>query len=221
MPAYNEEASVGKVLAALPAGWVRQAVVVNNGSTDRTAEVAAAAGAVVVQEDRRGYGQACLTGIGFLSKLPQPPDVLVFLDADFSDFPEELPALVNPVLKEGRALVIGSRTLGRRQRGSLTPQQRVGNWLATRLLHFFYGVKYTDLGPFRAVRFSSLLEMNMQDTTYGWTVEMQLKAAKMGLSVAEVPVSYRRRIGTSKISGTLKGTVLAGHKILQTLFRYR
>ena len=221
LPAYNEEASIGLVLAALPAALVRQVVVVNNASTDRTAAVATAAGAVVVHEPRRGYGQACLAGIAFLKKQPQPPEVLVFMDADFSDYPEELPLLIHPIIKEGRELVIGSRTLGRRQRGSLTPQQRVGNWLATRLLKLWYGVKFTDLGPFRAIRFQRLLEMDMQDTTYGWTVEMQLRAAQMGLSVAEVPVSYRRRIGTSKISGTLRGTVLAGSKILYTLFRYR
>ena len=220
IPAFNEEQSVGRVVGAIPPGWVRDIVVVNNNSSDQTAACAARAGATVLHEPIRGYGRACLTGIAYAQKLQQKPELVVFLDADFSDHPDELPDLVRPILEQHADLVIGSRTLGRRQRGSMTPQQVFGNWLATRLLRWRYGVRFTDLGPFRAIRFDRLLELDMQDTTYGWTVEMQLKAAKHGLRCREVPVQYRKRIGVSKISGTVRGTVLAGYKILTTIFRY-
>lgn len=220
IPAFNEENSVGKVIREIPADWVQEVVVVNNNSNDETATEAAKAGATVLHEPVQGYGRACLKGIGYAQKIQQKPDIVVFLDADYSDFPEELPLLVRPILERNFDLVIGSRATGRRQRGSMTPQQVFGNWLATRLLRLLYGVRFTDLGPFRAIRFDKLLALNMQDQTYGWTVEMQLKAAKQGLRTTEVPVRYRKRIGHSKISGTIKGTVLAGYKIITTIFKY-
>jgi glycosyltransferase involved in cell wall biosynthesis len=215
IPALNEEASLPLVLAAVPPGCVDEIVVVDNGSTDGTAHVAAAAGARVISEPQRGYGRACLTGIAAATS----PDVLVFLDADFSDRSEELPLVLAPIL-EGRAdLVVGSRTLGRRERGALLPHARLGNWVATSLIRVFFGTRFTDLGPFRAIRADSLRELGMQDEDFGWTVEMQAKAAQRHLRCVEVPVSYRRRVGRSKISGTIRGTIAASSKILGTLFR--
>ncbi len=219
IPAYNEVASIARVVEAIPQGMVRDVVVVDNGSTDGTAEVARQAGATVLSAPRKGYGHACLTGIDYLKNKPTPPDILVFLDGDFSDYPEELPEVVAPIQEQDIDLVIGSRVLGERERGSLTPQQVFGNWLATRLIRMIYGVRFTDLGPFRAIRFPRLIELNMQDQTYGWTVEMQVKAAKQRLTTTEVAVNYRKRIGVSKVSGTLKGTLLAGYKILWTIFK--
>ena len=221
IPAFNEENSVGRVVRDIPVGLVREVIVVNNNSNDQTAVEAARAGATVLHEPTQGYGRACLRGIAYAQQSQPTPDIVVFLDADYSDYPAEMPSLIAPILSGQADLVIGSRALGHREAGSMTPQQIVGNWLATTLLRRLYGVRFTDLGPFRAVRFSTLLALDMQDKTYGWTVEMQLKAAKMGFKTAEVPVSYRRRIGHSKISGTVKGTVLAGYKILATLFKYR
>lgn len=220
IPAFNEENSVGKVVLDIPSGLVDEVVVVNNNSNDQTAVEAARAGATVLNEPVPGYGRACLRGIDYARNRQQKADVVVFIDADYSDYPGEMTALVQPILDETADLVIGSRALGNRQRGSMTPQQLFGNWLATRLLRWLYGVRYTDLGPFRAIRFRSLLALDMQDKTYGWTVEMQLKAAKQGLRIVEVPVSYRKRIGFSKISGTVRGTVLAGFKIITTIFKY-
>lgn len=220
IPAFNEENGVGQVLSEIPEGLVTEVVVVNNASTDDTERVAKAGGATVLREPVSGYGRACLKGIAYAKEATPIPEVIVFLDADHSDYPEEMIDLVHPILQDKADIVIGSRVLGQKEAGSMTPQQIFGNWLATRLLKLFYGVKFTDLGPFRAVRFSSLIEMNMQDKTYGWTVEMQLKAAKMKMRCLEVPVRYRKRIGFSKISGTLKGTVLAGYKILYTIFKY-
>jgi len=220
IPAFNEENSVGNVVRDIPAGFVDEVVVVNNNSNDQTAIEAARAGATVLNEPTPGYGRACLRGIAYAQSRQQKPDVVVFLDADYSDYPGEMKALVDPILLDEVDMVIGSRARGTRQRGSMTPQQVFGNWLATTLLYRLYGVRYTDLGPFRAIRFESLLALNMQDKTYGWTVEMQLKAAKQRLRITEVPVSYRKRIGFSKISGTVKGTVLAGYKIITTLFKY-
>lgn len=220
IPAFNEENSVGNVVRDLPAS-VREVVVVNNNSRDDTRRNAQAAGATVLDEPRQGYGYACLKGIEYLKNKANPPGILVFVDADYSDYPEELTKIVDYLLKNNLDMVIGSRALGEREPGSMTPQQVFGNWLATNLIRRFYGVVYTDLGPFRAIRFEKLLAMKMQDTTYGWTVEMQLKAAKMGMAVGEVPVTYRRRIGHSKVSGTVKGTVLAGYKILSWIFKYR
>ena len=216
IPAHNEEAAIGKVLAAIPGCLVGQVVVVDNGSTDATAARARSMGATVVREERRGYGRACLAGIAALGN----PDIVVFLDGDFSDYPEEMPALIAPLLESNADLVIGSRTLGKRQRGAILPQARLGTVLAPRLIRRFFGVAFTDLGPFRAIRFDALNRLNMEDCDFGWTVEMQVKAARMGMRVAEVPVRYRRRIGDSKISGTIRGSLGAGCKILLTIFRH-
>ena len=193
----------------------------NNNSNDRTESVAKKAGATVLKEKQQGYGFACIKGIDYLKKLGKKPDIVVFLDADYSDYPEETAQVVAPILENDIDLVIGSRALSNRQRGSMTPQQLFGNWLATRLIKWLYGVVYTDLGPFRAIKYDRLIELNMCDQTYGWTVEMQVKAAKNGLKIAEVPVSYRVRVGKSKISGTIKGTILAGYKIITTIFKYK
>lgn len=225
IPALNEEAALGQVLAEIPL-WkrhegpvrVRQVIVSDNGSTDRTAAVALEAGAVVVREPRRGYGAACLRALAHLA--PNPPEVVVFMDGDRSDRPEELPSLLAPI-EQGRAdIVVGSRTRGDAEPGSITLQQRFGNALACRVLAMRYGVRYTDLGPFRAIRWSCLNRLGMRDLDYGWTVEMQIRAAEQGLRAAEVPVSYRRRVGHSKVSGTVRGTVSASAKILWWLFRY-
>jgi glycosyltransferase involved in cell wall biosynthesis len=222
IPAHNEERSIGLVLSKIPAGLVQEIVVVDNASTDNTAAAARAAGATLVAEPRPGYGQACLTGLAYYAAQPagRTPDIIVFLDGDHSDFPEEMPALLGPILSGEAELVIGSRALGQRERGALLPQQRFGNWLASRLLRLRYGGTHTDLGPFRAIRAEALASLGMADTNYGWTVEMQVKAARLGLRVAEVPVRYRRRIGVSKVSGTVRGTLGAGYKILWTIFKY-
>ncbi len=217
IPAFNEADSIEKVIRDIPEHVVREVVVVSNGSTDRTAEYAEAAGATVLHEQRRGYGAACLKGIAY-AKTKQP-DVVVFLDGDYSDFPNEITALVKPIFEEDVDLVIGSRIIGNAEPGALLPQARFGNWLATRLIRLFWNYTFTDLGPFRAVKFDKLLSMQMQDQTFGWTVEMQVKAAKMKLHCVEIPVSYRKRIGTSKITGTVSGTVKAGYKILFTIFK--
>jgi glycosyltransferase involved in cell wall biosynthesis len=222
IPAYNEEKSIARVLAEIPAGLVREVIVVDNNSRDRTGEVAREAGATVVPEPRPGYGHACLAGMArcYGRPLAEQPDIIVFLDGDYSDYPADMVELVAPLLRNEADLVIGSRALGEREAGSMMPQQIFGNWLATTLLHRLYGARFTDLGPFRAIRREALHRLGMQDTTYGWTVEMQLKAAKMGLRCTEIPVRYRRRIGVSKVSGTVKGTLGAGYKILWTIFRY-
>lgn len=218
IPAFNEENGIGQVLSEIPKDLVEEVVVVNNASTDDTEKIARDAGATVLREEIPGYGRACLKGIEYVRQ--NPPDVVVFLDADHSDYPEEMTSVVEPILDRNADLVIGSRALGNREKGSMTPQQVFGNWLATGLLKLFYNVRFTDLGPFRAIRFDKLMAIDMQDKTYGWTVEMQLKAAKMKMNCVEVPVRYRKRIGFSKISGTIKGTVMAGYKILYTIFKY-
>lgn len=221
IPAYNEEGSIGFVVKELPREMVRDIIVCNNNSRDNTASVAAAAGAVVVEEKRPGYGSACLRGMAHIAARPREewPEVVVFIDGDHSDYPEQLPELVAPIISQGQDLVIGSRALGDLEPGSMQPQQIFGNWLATTLIKLIYGNQFTDLGPFRAIKYSSLLELKMEDPDFGWTVEMQVKAAKADMACTEVPVRYRKRIGTSKISGTLKGTLLAGHKILWTIFK--
>ncbi len=220
IPAFNEENSVGKVVRALPGDVVRDIIVVNNNSTDKTREEALAAGATVVDEPIAGYGRACLKGIETLNELAYTPSIVAFIDADYSDYPEELPLLVAPITERNLDMVIGSRALGEREKGSMTVPQVFGNWLATTLIRWIYRVRFTDLGPFRTLRYEALQKLNMQDTTYGWTVEMQVKAAKMKMNTCEVPVSYRKRIGFSKISGTVKGTILAGYKIIATIFKY-
>jgi glycosyltransferase involved in cell wall biosynthesis len=219
IPAYNEEASLPKVLADLPRPPVRRVVVADNASADGTARVAREGGAVVVPAPVRGYGSACLAGLAHL-RANDPPEVVVFLDGDYSDHPEELPEVVAPIV-DGRAdLVIGSRTLGRREPGALLPQARMGNLVACTLIRLLYGHRYTDLGPFRAAGWQALERLGMRDPNFGWTAEMQVKALRHRLRVAEVPVSYRKRVGKSKITGTVKGTVLAGYKILWTVIRY-
>ncbi len=217
IPALNEEQSLGRVLGSLPAGLYSQVVVVDNGSTDRTAEVARAAGVTVVREPRRGYGSACLRGI---AALDAAVEIVVFMDADASDVPTEAEALVEQIATGRADLVIGSRTRGHAEAGSLSPHQRFGNWLATTLIRLLYGHCYTDLGPFRAIQASSLRALAMRDPGYGWTIEMQIKAVKKGLRVVEMPVSYRRRIGSSKISGNLRASIAAGCKILWSIARY-
>lgn len=221
IPAFNEEDSISKVITEIPKGLVQEIIVASNGSTDRTEDNAREAGATVVREERKGYGNACLKGMAHIaSKAPEDqPDIVVFLDGDYSDYPEEMTELIKPILEDGIDMVIGSRALGDRESGSMQPQQIFGNWLATTLIKWLYKVEFTDLGPFRAIRYDRLLEIDMQDKTFGWTVEMQVKAAKLGLKSTEVPVRYRRRIGVSKVSGTVKGTILAGYKILWTIFK--
>lgn len=219
IPAFNEENSIGRVLQDIPTDLVREVIVCNNASTDQTAEVAKANGATLVHQPIRGYGNACLKGLEYIANNPIQPDIVVFLDADYSDYPEEMHQLVAPILNEEMDMVIGSRALGDMEAGSMTPQQVFGNWLATNLIRFFYKYEFTDLGPFRAIRYDQLLAIDMQDQTYGWTVEMQVKAAKMKMKCTEIPVTYRKRIGFSKVSGTVKGTILAGHKILWTIFK--
>ena len=218
IPALDEELALPRVLSEVPRAVVRRVVVADNGSTDRTVEVAEAAGAEVVHEPERGYGAACLRALAHLAV--DPPDIVVFLDGDYSDHPGELPVLVDPILRGAADLVIGSRVTGALEPGALTVQQRVGNAIACRALRWMYGVQYTDLGPFRAIRWTTLEALQMRDRNFGWTVEMQIKAAKRRVRYAEVPVSYRARIGVSKISGTLRGSVTAGAKILWLLGRY-
>jgi glycosyltransferase involved in cell wall biosynthesis len=221
IPAYNEEESVHKVIHEIPKNIVRDIIVCNNASTDKTAEVALRSGSIVVNEDAPGYGNACLAGINYiLGRQPeQRPDIVVFIDADYSDFPEQMDSLIDPIKSGGYDLVIGSRALGDLESGSMQPQQIFGNWLATTLIRLLYNYHFTDLGPFRAIKWEKLLALDMQDKNYGWTVEMQVKAAKNKLRSIEVPVNYRKRIGKSKVSGTLKGSILAGHKILWTIFK--
>lgn len=216
IPAFNEEASIGLVLDALPQDRLHEIIVVDNGSTDRTAEVASGHGARVVGETRRGYGRACLSGIAALDR----PGIVVFLDGDFSDYPEEIDLLLEPILAGEKDFVLGSRMILRKSRAALLPQARYGNRLAVFLIQLFFGYRYTDLGPFRAIRYESLRSLGMQDTNFGWTVEMQIKAVRKGLRIAEIPVRYRERVGVSKITGTVSGTFKAGTKIIYTLFKY-
>lgn len=221
IPAFNEENAVGKVVRDIPTHKVDEVIVVNNNSTDKTSKIAAKEGATVLFEAKKGYGNACLKGIDYLKNgRTKPTDIVVFIDADYSDYPEQLINLVAPIEMDKADFVIGSRALGNRDKGSMTFTQIFGNWLATSMMRLFFGANYSDLGPFRAIRYDSLMSLDMKDKTYGWTVEMQIKAVKQKLRYCEVPVDYRNRIGFSKISGTLKGTILAGYKIITTIFKY-
>ena len=219
IPAYNEEASLPKVLADIPPSLVTRVVVADNNSTDRTARVASEAGATVVLAKRQGYGSACLEGLSFLRD-NSPPEIVVFVDADYSDHPEEMHAIVAPIVAGQAELVIGSRALGHRERGALLPQARFGNLLACWMIRVLYRHAYTDLGPFRAIQWTALEKLGMRDPDFGWTAEMQVKALRAGLRVCEVPTSYRRRVGQSKITGTVSGTLRAGYKIIFTILRY-
>jgi glycosyltransferase involved in cell wall biosynthesis len=216
IPALDEEGSIGQVVAAVPRDVVSEVIVVDNGSTDRTAEVAGRHGAVVVRELRRGYGAACYAGVIAAAGA----DLLVFLDGDRSDVPEETPLVLGPILRGEADLVIGSRLTGRREPGAMPPHAVFGNRLASRVLRALYGVRITDLGSFRAIRRQALLDLGMQERTFGWPVEMIAKAARRGHRIVEVPVSYRRRIGRSKVAGTVKGSTLAAYYIFATALRY-
>jgi len=222
IPAWNEEKALPLVIASVPKEIVRHIIICDNGSTDQTAAVALEMGAKVVHQPERGYGNACLAGIRYLKSFhpSEQPEIVVFLDGDYSDYPEEMSAIIAPILNDGKDMVIGSRRLGGMQPGAMTIPQQFGNWLAPFLIKIMYGYQFSDLGPFRAIRWVKLLEMDMQDKNFGWTVEMQVKAAKMKMNCAEIPVSYRKRAaGQSKVSGTIKGTILAGWKIIATIFR--
>jgi glycosyltransferase involved in cell wall biosynthesis len=219
IPAFNEEKSIVHVINDIPKGLVREVIVCNNNSTDDTAVNAESSGATVVLAEQKGYGSACLAGLDYINNKSEKPDIVVFLDGDYSDHPEEMVDIVAPIKKEGYDMVIGSRATGDLERGSMQVQQIFGNWLATSLISLFYNYKFTDLGPFRAITYDALQKVDMKDRDFGWTVEMQVKAAKLKLKCIEVPVKYRKRIGKSKVSGTVKGTILAGHKILWTIFK--
>lgn len=219
IPAFNEEASIGKVIAEIPDS-VSEIIVVNNTSSDQTEAVAKKAGATVLTEAKMGYGHACLKGLDYIATQTKKPDIVVFLDGDYSDYPEELTKIIAPIIEDNIDLVIGARDKRLREKGSMTFPQIFGNWLATTLMRLFFGSRFTDLGPFRAIKYSKLLALQMEDTTYGWTVEMQLKALRKKYSYIEVPVRYKNRIGVSKISGNLKAAVKAGIKILGCIFKY-
>lgn len=219
IPAFNEEQSIRKVVDEVPLIEKKNIIVVSNNSTDRTEEVAKEAGATVLSEPRKGYGWACLKGIEYANQ--HNAEIIVFMDGDYSDYPSQMTNVLSPILEKDMDMVIGSRALGKRQKGSMTFPQLFGNWLSTNLLKIFYRAHFTDLGPFRAIKSNALSKLHMSDKTYGWTIEMQIKAAKNNLKFCEVPVDYKPRIGTSKVSGTVKGAVLAGIKIIFAVFKYK
>ncbi len=219
IPAFNEADSIANVINELPK-TVSEIIVVNNNSNDKTVENAQNAGATVLTENSKGYGHACLKGMDYIAKQKEKPDIVVFIDGDYSDYPEELTKLVTPIIKNECDFVIGARVKRLREDGSMTPQQVFGNWLATFLMKIFFRATFTDLGPFRAIRYDKLLALDMEDKTYGWTVEMQLKVLKKKITYTEIPVRYKRRIGISKVSGTVKGSIFAGIKILSWIFKY-
>ncbi len=219
IPAYNEEDSIAKVIKEIPS-LVNEIIVVNNCSTDKTATVAATAGATVLDENRMGYGYACLKGIEHAARQQSPPEVVVFLDGDFSDYPVELIKIIAPIQNNEVDFVVGARVKELREEGSMTPQQIFGNWLACFLMKGLFNSTFTDLGPFRAIKWETLQSLKMSDKTYGWTVEMQLKVLRQKISHKEIPVSYKKRIGVSKVSGTIKGTIFAGAKIIGWIFKH-
>ncbi|MEC3906807.1 glycosyltransferase family 2 protein [Tamlana sp. 2201CG12-4] len=219
IPAYNEADSIAHVINDIPK-LVDEVIVVSNNSTDNTEINAKNAGATVLKEANKGYGYACLKGLHYVARQIEKPDIIVFLDGDYSDYPEELTKIIAPIINDDIDFVIGARVKRLREVGSMTIPQVFGNWLATTLMTLFFGAKFTDLGPFRAIKYQKLLALNMEDKTYGWTVEMQLKALKQKLSYTEIPVNYRNRIGVSKVSGTIKGAIFAGVKILGWIFKY-
>jgi len=219
IPAFNEADSIAEVIKDIPDS-VSEIIVVNNNSSDSTLENAQAAGATVLTEERKGYGYACLKGMDYVAQQSVVPDIIVFIDGDYSDYPEELNKVVAPILNKGYDFVIGARVKRLREQGSMTPQQIFGNWLATFLMKLLFRATFTDLGPFRAIAYNKLLTLEMEDKTYGWTVEMQLKALKKKLIYTEVPVRYKKRICISKVSGTVKGSIFAGVKILAWIFKY-
>jgi len=219
IPAFNEAKSIANVIKEIPE-IVEEIIVVNNNSTDQTLSMAKNAGATVLFEEQKGYGYACLKGMEYISFQNDRPDIIVFLDGDYSDHPEELIKIIRPIVEDDMDFVVGARVKELREPHSMTPQQIFGNWLATSLMRLFFGSTFTDLGPFRAIKYDQLLKLNMEDRTYGWTVEMQLKALKQKLKYIEIPVKYRQRIGISKVSGTVKGSIFAGIKILGWIFKY-
>jgi glycosyltransferase involved in cell wall biosynthesis len=219
IPAYNEQNAIANVINDIPE-IVDEIIVISNNSTDDTEENAKNVGATVLKEHRKGYGYACLKGMDYVAKNEKKPDIIVFLDGDYSDYPEQLTALIHPILKNNLDFVVGARVKELRESGSMTMQQVFGNWLATFLMRLFFNAKFTDLGPFRAIKYDKLVGLKMEDKTYGWTVEMQLKVLKQKLSYAEIPMKYRNRIGVSKVSGTIKGSIFAGIKILGWIFKY-
>lgn len=219
IPAYNESQSIAKVIKDIPK-CVDEIIVTDNNSTDHTAQEAKSAGATLCFEPQKGYGYACLKAMKYIASKSNQPDIIVFIDGDYSDYPEELTTLVQPIIEDDFDFVVGARVKSLREKGAMTFPQRFGNALATKLMHIIYGANFSDLGPFRAIKYNKLLALNMQDKTYGWTVEMQLKALKHKLKYTEIPVKYRNRIGQSKVSGTLKGAVMAGIKILSWVFKY-
>ena len=219
IPAYNEQDSIGSVVKDIPK-IVDEIIVISNNSTDNTEINAKNAGATVLSETRKGYGYACLKGMDYIAKLEIKPDIIVFLDGDYSDYPEQLTEIVAPIINQNLDFVVGARVKELRENGAMTPQQVFGNWLATFLMKLFFGARFSDLGPFRAIKYDKLLALNMEDKTYGWTVEMQLKVLKQKMTYKEIPVKYRNRIGVSKVSGTVKGTIFAGVKILGWIFKY-
>ncbi len=219
IPAYNEEDAIANVIAKIPS-IVNEIIVVNNNSTDNTVSIAKNAGATVLTETQKGYGYACLKGMEYIARATEKPDIIVFLDGDFSDYPEELTKIVAPIINDNIDFVVGARASHLREEGSVTPQQIFGNWLACSLMKLFFNAKFTDLGPFRAIKYNQLLSLKMEDKTYGWTVEMQLKVLKANMPYIEVPLRYKKRIGTSKVSGTVKGSIFAGVKILTWIFKY-
>lgn len=219
IPAFNEENAIENVIKEIP-NIVHEIIVIDNNSNDNTRIVANRAGATVLTEKRKGYGYACLKGLDYISLLENKPNIVVFLDGDYSDYPEELTNLVKPIIENNIDFVIGARVKELRESGSMTPQQIFGNWLATFLMKLFFNAKFSDLGPFRAIKYEKFLQLNMKDKTYGWTVEMQLKVLKQKMSYIEIPIRYKNRIGVSKVSGTVKGTIMAGIKIIGWIFKY-